>query len=209
MPGPIILALDQSPTVTGWAVGDGTTPPVWGLMHHPNFGDNEAALMCAVYDQTVNLGKPYGAEYLFTEQLLLGTNSSNENVKLFIKKSAVMLSMHFAAKRALQAEPYEAPIGTWREYFLGTASAPKGCSDRTSWLKDCAMQECAAANMLPATHHEAEAIGIWHYAQHLLNPRFRQTDGPRRRRAAQKRDDERHAGLVVRKKRKTPEPADG
>lgn len=204
----MILAFDQSPTVTGWAVGDGADlKPKWGTIKHPDYGDNEALLMAAVYDQTINLAKPYGVEAIFTEQLVLGSihprkgQAPSANVKTFFKKCAVMLAMHFAAKRGFNAEPYEAPIGAWREYFIGTGSAPKGIGDNTAWLKDCAKQECARNGMLVENDHEAEAIGIWHYAQSLLDVNFRRIDGPRRRRAAQARDDERHAGLIVRKRK--------
>lgn len=196
----IVLAFDQSPEVTGYAVGDPSGPPAFGSLIHSDYGGNEGLLMSQVYDQVTNLAKSFGAECIFWEQIII--YPERLHLPSLAKQFAVKNAIEMAGARALHIDVYEAPISKWRPWFLGTDKTPKGTKDRTAWFKACAERECTEIGLWPGSHHEAEAVGIWHWAQQEIDADFRFKDGPRHRRAASRRDAERIDPTLERKKAK-------
>jgi hypothetical protein len=70
-------------------------------------------------------------------------------------------------------DPEIVAISAWRSKTHGKVSAPKGYNgDSRKYLKQAALDYCAAHGLSPANDEEAEAICILHYLRLLHEPDF-------------------------------------
>lgn len=195
---PLILALDQAPSGSGFGYGDGSGPPNHGYREFSDYGGNESALMDHVFDWVVTFGKSIGAEIVYTEQITPRKGKivpgrggklriqSELDTNVLHKQYAVYCAVAFACgKRGLGVPHLEALISDWRKRFLGTTAG------KTDSLKAMAMAECATRNWYPANHHAAEALGIWDWAMQHHDPVYRHRTNPDHRRAQSRREAER------------------
>jgi hypothetical protein len=170
----IVLALDQAPTITGWAYGGPNGAFKFGTKEFPDCGDNESTLMGEVFDWAVDLGKSIGVTAVFTEQLVIYPD--RVHLPSLHKQFAIIHAVAFACgKHGLNVPHYEAPISAWRARFLGMASAPRSITKggRKSFLKDAAQKACLDRGYLVDSHHAAEAVGILDYGLAELDEKYR------------------------------------
>jgi hypothetical protein len=188
----IVLGLDQAPRGIGWAYGDGSSAPRFGYHECPDYGQDEVALAGHVFDWILTFGKSVGVEVIATEQILI--NTKRPNTTTLYAQFAVWSAINLAcAPRFLNIEHAQVLVSDWRAWFLGSFPRPKHVG--TDFLKDLAMRECAARDLYPKTHHEAEAIGIWSYELQQRDPAYRARQKFQTRRAESRRDAERREAM--------------
>lgn len=182
----IVCGLDQAPSGTGWAYGDGSGPPRTGYQQFPDYGENESALIDYIFDWLVTFGKSAGIEAVYTEQIVV--NPRAINMPVLLKQCAVVCAVASACgKRGLNIPHYQAEIASWRVRFLGVGGAPKGINgSRSDWLKNAACKACMQRGLLIDNHHIAEAVGIFDFGLSELDRKYRATSDVLSRRQREK-----------------------
>ena len=72
----MVVAFDPSPSRTGFAYGDGNSPPTIGSMEH-SFAEHEQKLRIEVFKWALSLVREVGGEYAFVESVLIYTKRIN------------------------------------------------------------------------------------------------------------------------------------
>lgn len=179
---PIVLALDQSPKHTGWAVG---TPleskPAFGVFDMPPWGDDAADRLQSFRDWLTGTITGRRVTHLFYESPVNPPFKSFDVTRMQGKQVGVI---ELVAADLLERVPwkgerqpivpvFEVAIDSWRSRFLGTTKAPAGLSGKfaTDELKQMALRSCALRGWYVSDHNAAEALGILDYALSVVSPK--------------------------------------
>lgn len=182
VPGDIVaLALDQSPTATGWAVGRPLGPkPVFGTYRLPAWRDDEGARLASFERWLTDLAREYRVTNVYYEAPFLPRHSNADAIKpqLFL----IGLINLVAAK--LKLDVAEVPIDAWRKWAFGYCRIPalKGDAARKEW-KRLAKVRCLKNNLLVEDDNAAEAALILDYGLSDADSSHRRNANIRHRRA--------------------------
>ena len=161
----MILAFDIA-TVTGWAAGDHlASRPVSGLISlKDGYGiGGKMDLLTRAIELKITEFDP--DLIIFEQPWFSAGRGSAATMRLAI---ALCATVELVAKWH-DIRVLEVPISTWRKHFIGVGRAPKGESGK--WCKEQARQRCRSLGWGDFTDDQAEACGIWDYAQSLRKSR--------------------------------------
>lgn len=180
----VVLALDIAKNRSGFAVGGSDwRRPFWGVFEiGGNWDRNEGKRLHEWRRFLERKIAEHAVTYIAMERPFIDLKAFNYN------GTCPILQMHGIVLELAEAKGLRAgvvSIQSWRSHFLGSASAPKhlASTDRTPWLKDAAMKQCAQRGWLPQYHDEAEALGILDFALACLSEDYDHKVGPAVRRA--------------------------
>lgn len=171
----VAMALDQSPTATGFAIGAPCDPrPVFGVFNLRSWGVHEGKRLAEFRDWLMARIKRHGVTHLYYEapanvQFIAGRaksfdTTSQQNMQIGV----INLVAHDCAVPVAQVA-----ASSWRSRFLGTTKAPpglKGDAARAE-LKRLALRACALRNLLVEDDNAAEALGILDYGLSCIDRR--------------------------------------
>jgi len=148
-----ILTLDLA-TNFGWARCAVTGHPESGAVKLPDTG-RDIGRFLAVYDRwLVKMLREYGIDTVVYEEPI-GTKNLQVSMKL------QNLAGHTEYRCRLESvKYYSVPIQTWRKHFIGRGTGFKRLKLNP---KEMAIAACLERDWNPATHDEAEALGILDY----------------------------------------------
>lgn len=192
----VVLALDQSPTATGWAVGRPLeVKPSYGLFALPPWGDDEGHRICSFEDWLTTKIKSAGVTHLFYEAPV---DISFKRFDITIKQGAQIGYIWGTAYRCGKIPVAEIPVDSWRSRFLGTTKAPPGLKgdNARQALKQMALKACAMRDWLVDDDNIAEALGLLDFALSTLSQRHAGHRDPIFRRAELQQDVQRFRGGV-------------
>ncbi|MDF1625642.1 MAG: hypothetical protein P1U84_05095 [Parvibaculaceae bacterium] len=173
----IVLALDQSTSATGWALGEPGSTPTCGTFVPPrsNDVDNYYPLASSSRDWLTKMLAENNVTHLRFEQPLMPRAA----VKWINKKPVAYVETNIQTLRKLYGLAWEIElvagdasidcretnIATWRSWFIkGITPKPKG----TKALKQAVMDRCNDFGWYPKNDNEGDALGIWAHAGFLL-----------------------------------------
>lgn len=167
MPMRHVLALDQSPRKIGFAIGrrDMLTP-ITGV-HELPAGRNGAhgPMLSHARDWLDTQIKVYHITKVCFETPFLPSIGGRATWAVMNKLIGVIeLVCDDHEIKCVETTP-----DNWRRHFIGICRAPKDIQKtrRRAWLKERAMQACAARRWVVKTDDEAEAAGILSYVLSL------------------------------------------
>lgn len=176
----IVLALDQSSSAIGWALGAPGSTPSFGTFVPPKAKEKEdyAPFLVAAHDWLQEAIVEHGVTHLSFEEPFMpraGVKWAKKgprpfpvayvetNVHTLRKLYALAGIIEFVtAERAIECS--ESNIGRWRSWFLKGQPKPKG----TKALKRAVMDRCAEYGWQPRNDNEGDALGIWAHACAVL-----------------------------------------
>jgi len=183
-----VLALDQAPLNTGWAIGtpcDGK--PVWGVFTLPTWGNHEGERLLSFWRWLRTTLADNEISHCFYEDYVEVRGKSYD--------VAMKQGMQIGIIELLCAEmniPLKVvPVAAWRTRFLGTTKATPGLKGvyEAEDLKQKALRACALRGWLVEEHHAAEALGILDYGCCTLSKKHAGAADPIFRRAQLKEDE--------------------
>ena len=161
-----IVALDLSIKSTGWAsYAPGRNAPASGSWELAAGVQWSARAYCRLQRNLSDLHivQPINA---ITYEDSLPAEALHGHTSRDTIKAAVGLTEHVESfGEALGIRTRYTNLSTWRRHFIGAMKR----GTKTVDLKAYAMQRCRDLGFDPATHDEAEALGILDYALHLAN----------------------------------------
>ena len=176
----IVLGLDQAPSGTGWALGDGSGRPQFGYKAFPDYGNNESKLIGYIIAWLLPFARRCGVSTIFSEQIVIDTKR-HANVPVLMKQCAVVSAIATVCCdelkdpetgevvfKGLAIPHYQAEIAAWRKRFIGLGMAPSGFEWKTEAIK-----ACADRGWLIDRHDIAEACGVWDYGLAELDRVYR------------------------------------
>lgn len=190
----VVLALDQSPTNTGWALGKPMeVKPAYGLFALPTWGDNEGQRLCDFEDWLRTKIKSAGVTHLFYESPV---DVRFKSFDITIKQGAQIGKIWATAWRCGQVPVAQVAVDSWRSRFLGTTKAPPGLKgdNARQALKQMALKACAMRDWLVDDDNVAEALGILDFGLSTLSQRHAGHRDPIFRRAELQQDVARFRG---------------
>jgi len=166
----VALALDQSPTATGWAIGrpDGSKP-AFGTYRLPTWKDAEGERMLVYERWLTHLVAEYRVTNLYYEAPYLPRHSDAD---------AIMPQLHVIGVITLVAarmkvDIAKVPIDAWRKQAFGYCRLPvlKGDAARKEW-KRMAKVVCLKRNLLIEDDNAAEAVLILDFGLADADPHY-------------------------------------
>lgn len=156
-----ILALDLA-TNTGWATcpvgGEATS----GQKTMPDTG-RDIGRFLAVYERwLISMLRDYEIDFIAYEQPILPRVKNLHT----LRKLYSLTGLTELIGRKASAEVIEVPISSWRKHFIGRGT---GFKCRSLDPKQMAITACYERGWNPATHDEAEALGILDYVMAKLD----------------------------------------
>lgn len=193
----VAMALDIAKNRTGCAVGSPAWPRPFWCVHEVSgpWERNEGKRLDEWRSFLLGKVDEYGVNYIAVEQFHI-------NLKIFDFNGTVPIAqMHGIVLQLCEERRIkcgEAPIGSWRKRFLGTAAAPKGLvgKSKTEWWKKQAIAACVARNWYVTHHDEAEAIGILDFTLASLDRDYAHRTAPLFRRRELQQDVARFQGAA-------------
>lgn len=180
----IVLALDIAKHRTGWAVNSlDFERPFWGVYELAGEWEKNEGLRLHQWRNFLEAKiRQHSVTYVAMERPFIDMKDFNYNGSVPILQ---MWGIALELAQGLQIRHGNAPIGSWRSHFLGTAQAPAGLpkAQRTNALKDMATRQAAKRGWLTQYHDEAEALGIADFALSCLDADYEHKVGPDVRRA--------------------------
>lgn len=172
------MALDQSPTATGWAIGvPCARPKEFGLFRMDPWGHHIGRRLNTYATWLFNMLVSNSITHLFMEKPI---NIEGWEKREAVDRQQIMLE-GFTESVADSAcvDLSEIDCGDMRERFIGTKRAPPNFPGKMSreWFKDAALRRCALDGLDVVDHNVAEAIGHLDYGLSCLSKRHAaQTD---------------------------------
>lgn len=166
------MALDQSPTATGWAVGvPGRKPEAFGLFRMDSWGEQIGRRLNTFGEWLFNTLSAHRITHLFFEEEI--------NVEGWDKRKEVdhqqtmMIGIIEAMADNCSIDLAKISVDDMRERWIGTKRAPPNYPGKMSrdWLKDAAIRRCAMDGLDVNDHNVAEAIGHLDYGLSCLSKR--------------------------------------
>lgn len=168
---PVVLALDQSPTATGFAIGQPCeSRPRFGVFRLPPWNNNEGERLLAFETWLLATIAQHGVTNVFYEAPV--EMGSIKSAEIDSKQKALIGCIQTNTYRALKREPPQVFVASWRSRFLGTTKAPPGLTrpeQRRAELKRMALKACAMRGWLVEDDNAAEALGILDFALSTLD----------------------------------------
>lgn len=161
-----VLALDQSPTATGWAIGAPNGKPLWGLLKLKKWGDDEGERLVEFDIWIRKIITEHHITHVFYEAPFLPGHGNFHSIE-----PQFFLIGHINYVSALHKLPVQqVAMQSWRSRFLGTTKAVglKGEAARKE-LKQMAIRACAIRGWLVENDNCAEALGILDYGLSALD----------------------------------------
>jgi len=151
------LALDQSPTATGWAIGRPLEKPTFGTFALPAWKDKEGERMEAYEDWLAGTITSHGVTALYYESTFLPAHMDVEAYRRITFVEAVINLV--AAKRRIDIAKVR--IDDWRKWAFGYSRLVglKGEAARKEW-KRMALAACAKRDLWIEDDNAAEAVLI-------------------------------------------------
>lgn len=177
----VALALDQSPTATGWAIGRPNGPkPVFGVYRLPPWGKDEGPRLASYERWLTELVREYRVTALYYEAPFLPRHHDATAIKpqLFV----IAIINLVAAK--LKLDIAEVRIDDWRKWAFGYCriAGMKGDAARKEW-KRLALVKCLKNNLLVEDDNAAEAALILDFGLSDADRKHRRTSDIRHRRS--------------------------
>lgn len=149
-----ILTLDLA-TNFGWARCAVTGSPESGAVKLPDTG-RDIGRFLAVYERwLVKMLREYGIDFVAYEQPILPHIKNLHTLRKLYSLAGVT---ELVCKKE-RVRVVEVPISTWRMHFIGKC---RNFATKTE-AKEMAIAACLERDWNPATHDEAEALGILDY----------------------------------------------
>lgn len=186
-----VLALDQAPTNTGWAVGSpDSRPPVWGHWRLQPWGKDEGVRLNQFEDKVIGLIEKYRITHVFYEKLYPIIQPRDFAVR---ENQAKVVGQIESRCARLGLPCYDVIIADWRMRFIGrTKPLPGLKGDAGSEdLKRAAMAACAKRGWYCDQPDAAEALGILNYGLGMLDQTYEHRDNPLMRRQQSAADEAR------------------
>jgi hypothetical protein len=161
-----VLALDQSPTATGWAVGAPNGKPLWGVFKLDKWGNDEGERLVEFYQWMKGILSEHSITHVFYEAPFLPGHNNFHAIE-----PQMFLIGHINFIAALHKLPVQqVAMQSWRSRFLGTTKAVglKGDAARKE-LKRMALRACAIRGWLVENDNAAEALGVLDYGLSVLD----------------------------------------
>lgn len=156
-----ILALDLA-TNTGWATCPVGGEAVSGQKTMPDTG-RDIGRFLAVYERwLMMLLAKHNVDLIAYEQPII---AGSKNLQT-LRKLYSLTGLTELIGRKASAEVIEVPISSWRKHFIGRGTGFK--RDKLD-PKQMAITACYERGWNPATHDEAEALGILDYVMAKLD----------------------------------------
>ncbi len=184
----VAMALDQSPTNTGWAIGSPLElKPAYGLFSLPPWGDHEGQRLCSFEDWLTTKIKSSGVTHLFYEAPV---DVGFKSFDITIKQGAQIGKIWASAYRCGDIPVAQIAVDSWRSRFLGTTKAPPGLKgdNARQALKQMALKACALRDWLIDDDNIAEALGLLDFSLSTLSQRHAGHRDPIFRRAELQQD---------------------
>ncbi len=184
-----VLAIDQSPTSSGWAhIAQGDKAPTWGVIELPSWADREGEMMWQWFTAVGNLLVEKQANYLFLEDTF--TPSHHETLTQRIGQYGTIGLADMACHRILEVRGQKIDYAIvkpqlWRPPFIGSENPPMGLAkhQRRKWLKDKSVAACHVRGWMVDGNDAADALGILTFGVTTIDPRFAVQQGPLFRRS--------------------------
>ncbi len=177
----IALALDQSPTSTGWAIGKPCdTKPKYGLYPMDRWGDEEGQRLCQYEEWIIATIKEHRITHLFYESpvqvrpkiiykngkaILLNVKSFEVVEKQLEQLGAIHMAAHRAGVHIEQITP-----ASWRMRFIGKTSVPGLSGDALrKELKFMAVKACALRGWYIESDDVADSLGLLDFGLSTLS----------------------------------------
>lgn len=177
----VALALDQSPTATGWAIGRPNGPaPAFGTYRLPPWGNDEGARLVSYERFLVKQITDYRVTNIYYEAPYI---ASHNDIHAIQPQFFVIALINLVGAR-LGVDVAQVRIDDWRKWTYGFCKIPamKGDAARKEW-KRMAKVVCAKADLYCETDDEAEACLILDYGLSDADHKHRRNSGIRQRRA--------------------------
>mgnify|MGYP000949169420 CR=1 FL=1 len=163
-----VLAFDQSPTATGWAIGSpNDQKPRHGVFEMDKWGNNEGDRLVQFHRWMMDKCQTNEVSDVFYEQPFLPGHGNFHSIE---PQFFLIGHINFVA-RLLKLPVRQVAMASWRSRFLGTTKAPpglKGDAGRQE-LKKMALRACSKRGWVVWDDNAAEALGIWDYACSTLD----------------------------------------
>lgn len=194
-----VLALDQSPTNTGWAhLAEGQRTPTWGKFVLPSWENAEGERLYEFYEWLGHKVVDLNVTHLIAESMFTPGDHAQSDTAQIGRWGLIgicdMVRYVCNAKRGMDVDFSMVSSASWRKAFLGAAMPPKGLvkHQRRAWLKEKSIAACHARGWLVESDDTADALGILAYACAAIDPAFMAKQGALFRKAeAQVEDEER------------------
>lgn len=177
----VALALDQSPTATGWAIGrPNDTKPVFGTYRLSTWGDDEGARMASYEKWLMELAGEYKVTSLYYEAPFLPGHS---NLNAIRPQFFVMAVINLVAAK-LSLDVAEVRIDDWRKWAFGYCRIPglQGDAARKEW-KRLAKVRCLKNGLMVEDDNAAEAALILDFGLSDADYMHRRASNTRHRKA--------------------------
>ena len=141
--GIVALALDQSPTSTGWAVGSpDEDKPRSGIFTLPKWGDDEGARLCEFQDWMAAKIEAENVTHCFYES---PADYDHKSFDVTSKQNMQIGVIHMTARRCGRLPIQQVTSNDWRKRFIG-CTKPVGVTGKhvRPELKRMAMKACAS-----------------------------------------------------------------
>lgn len=170
-----VLALDQAPRKTGWAIGRPCwpEPPLFGVFSLPSWVDREGEMNSRFCEWLYHMIVSHGVTDVIYEAPV-DNDKWAKDFQVTVTQGAQIGSIWTVTRNALGKEPTESTVQDMRKRFIGTNTVPPGLTRpdiRRQWLKDQAIKACAMRGWLVEDHNVAEALGHCDHALSTLSHR--------------------------------------
>lgn len=174
-----VLALDQSPTNTGWAaLSQGQDRPTWGKFSLPGWENAEGERLHQFYEWLGRKVVDLNVTHLVAESMFTPADHAQSDTAQIGRWGLIgicdMVRYVCNSKRGMNVDFSMVTSTTWRKAFLGSANPPKGLvkSQRRTWLKAKAIEACHSRGWLVENDDTADALGILAYACSAIDPGY-------------------------------------
>ncbi len=186
---PVVLGLDLSQDLTGWAVlSRDMQAPVFGFFKRKVWDGSEHIELALLRKTILSLHEKHGISHIGHEEIIFDPKFRMLGRKAQLQQAGV--AYEICGTLGL-APPMDIHSQEWREQFLGMRKVPEDANapdsaSRRKWWKQQALIECAKRGWYGVTYDdEAEAIGIAHAILVTVDEIYASKSGPLFRRSTQ------------------------
>ena len=172
---PVALALDQSPTATGWAVASPEdAKPKWGVFKLDRWGDDEGERLAQFHDWLTGKIREHSVTHLFYESPIDPRGLSFVKSFDVTAKQSMQIGIILVVAHLFKIPVAQVPIDSWRSRFIGATKAPPGLKGEHARkeLKRMALKACMLRNWYVDDDNAADALGILDFSLSTLSRQY-------------------------------------